>query len=1148
MNSTSADDDVDFSVQTNSVVTGGAGGNGGVIGGGDGGAGGAGGVGVVVGTSATSGMHLVVNGSVVGGKGGNATGTATTGNGGRGVIVQDIGSASTAIIDITGSVTGGLNGTSTTRATALDFAANTGKVNLNIDGATIGITTTVAATTAMALSNSSATGGDVVTFEGVNTVNGAIATSSDSTSSNGTLNVQSGTTTVTGNIGSTGAGAVSSLNFTDTLATGTLNSTADVFASAMNFGDDSTLNLNSANGGSSIGSVSITTTNNGTIRSANTSGTNTIEDIGTTTKKLKLLNLTGAGGTTSITDDFFVTTVDFDADATLDLNEVAGSANVTTVTTATDGTGTIISRNSSGTNTFGNVGETARKLKALTISSTGGVAVTGSVYVDTISFAADGTLTLSEATGGHTIDAITTTGTTGTGKLVVSNTSGTNTFGDLGTSAKHLKSITMAGAGTTRVTDDFFVNSIAFSADGTLDLDKATGGHSITAVTTTTTNTGTVSSGNSSGTNTLSDLGTTTHKLKSLTISGTGTTAVTDDFYVNAVAFTADGVLDLNEVAVTTDTSVATSVTTNVNSTGTLTTSHTSGIRRFDDVGTGAAEIKAFNMDGGGTGTVNVLGDFYATNVSIAHGNTLALTGAPATTTKELSGVLVNNGTIDLHSDTLVVAGNITGANGTIRTTIGATQAGNIVNTGNTINPTFTTALTIAPTVTGIDLGNGDKVVLIHSNAASAAAALPTINIDQTSLLLTWNVAAATSASTDVYGNAIEIDDIVLTSQENTAADVDGVSSSNADSIDAILGQEAGADSNLVALKEALESITDVTELNKAGAQLRPDINGAGQQAALGATNQALHVISMRNDNLRFGPKGLSGVGTGKKYRRYGIWGQGFGSMATQDARDDVDGYEAKSAGFVLGADARVTKKLSLGGSLAFAKTNVDDAGAREGSGQKVNSYIGTIYGFYSGKPWYLDGSFTYGLHKHKSTRVVDFLNATAQTAQGEFDSGQYGMRAEFGYPIKFRKKSTITPLAAINYNNIDQDGYTETGAAGANLAVEGASANSFRSNLGAKFATRIGVTDGWTVQPTARMIWAHEFNADAQEIVAQYTAAGGTSFTTQGLEPPANAAIVGFGFDFLSAQGSSMSLKYDAEVKEAFLGHTGVLQYRKSF
>ncbi|WP_096700831.1 autotransporter outer membrane beta-barrel domain-containing protein [Magnetospirillum sp. 15-1] len=412
-----------------------------------------------------------------------------------------------------------------------------------------------------------------------------------------------------------------------------------------------------------------------------------------------------------------------------------------------------------------------------------------------------------------------------------------------------------------------------------------------------------------------------------------------------------------------------------------------------------------------------------------------------------------------------------------------------------------------------------------------------------------WTISQVTGtgqADTDGVSMVNGSNNIVITADHQNAA---GAASGTNGAGVAAIASYSGGNAAMTALSQAVNNLTSAAEIEKAGAQLRPSANGATAQAALGAVGQAVNTISVRTDSVRSASAetgGGTGVSSGEMLRGLGVWTQAFGSVATQDRRLGIDGYTADTYGLAFGADAKVAEPLRLGLSFAYARTGVDDAGAREGSGQTINSYIGSLYGTYTAPRWYLDGAVTYGHHSYDGTRVINIAGAARQTAKSSYGGNQYGAKAELGVPFAVGAGVTLTPLAGLAYNHLRQDGYTEKDAAAA-LTVGSSNTDSIKSSLGAKASATIAQWREWNVRPNARAVWSHEFNTKAHDQTSAYVD-GGSSFTNTGTDAASESFTLGLGVDLASVRNTTLSAKYDAGLSDRYVSHTGSLQARMEF
>jgi outer membrane autotransporter protein len=577
------------------------------------------------------------------------------------------------------------------------------------------------------------------------------------------------------------------------------------------------------------------------------------------------------------------------------------------------------------------------------------------------------------------------------------------------------------------------------------------------------------------------------------------------------------------------------------------------------------SQANTANVDIGfaGAGTATITGSIGANGVPIhsfglANGATLAFTQDSQIHIGNLvmvyGGGYLDAGTskIDLYHYDSYLKTHQEGDGTTLylKTTLNTTngQHGYFTFTQSTSNadPTKTLLNGSTPVIVATVVGSvaqGSKYIIVQDKDNTAGFSTPTVS---NSGGIRWVVSSVTgSGQTDTdgisYGTGYK--DIIITASGNTNAAA--ATGTNGKAVSAIASY-SGTNAAMQSLSNAVNNLTSDTEIQKAGAQLRPEVNGGTTQASLGATNQALGTIQIRSDGVRTAAADQTGISSGETLRGLGVWGQGFGSYASQDRRQDVDGYTAGTYGLAFGADARVLDAVRVGVSFAYARTNVDDTGSRDGSGQKINSYIGSLYGTYTANSWYVDGALTYGRHDYDATRVVNFTGATPQVAKASFAGQQYGAKAEFGYPLSVGP-AVVTPLASLAYNRLNQDGYTETGAAGANLTVGSSATDSVRSGLGGKVSTTIAQAGEWNIKPNARAMWLHEFSGSAPDQTSTFVA-GGSSFTTSGITVAQEHFNLGVGLDVASVRNTTVSAKYDADLSDRYVSHTGSLQVRTEF
>ncbi len=803
------------------------------------------------------------------------------------------------------------------------------------------------------------------------------------------------------------------------------------------------------------------------------------------------------------------------------------------------------------------------------ITTTGATAYTGSPAVSTVSFTADGTLNVAS---GASLNPGTGISVTGNNVGTVNFAGNSNIYYLVGGASNALKAVNINSGSVDLDSNGYHVGTTTIANGATLTVCK-TNGDSLTNTSCQTVNGNVVNNGSIVGAfalgsgNSLTNNGSVTGNVLlgsggMLNLAGTVTgnvsgqdssagVAIVGDSAMNGtigtesvwipVLFTGDHTLNMGSGK-----SIWGAVTAATDGQGTITYSGSTNI--YVDMGQSGSGLKAVNLNGG---TVNLDDiNYYVGQTTVASGATLATHGDDF---QDIHGNLTLNGTLDLTNTPVTnlktgpnaAAGNFTTTSGSvIRTAISGD--GNTSGAGNTSNITMLTTTgtatlgngtTVTPVVNGITISNGARYILIDG---TGTASVGTVNATN-SALVSWSVLRGDDASLnqsagDVYlvASKRDLTSVVTSTQAKGAAT-------------ALTSIASSSDAGVQNLVNAISSLSTQSEVDQAVKQLAPStsVAAATTSGSTAATTTNINVIGNRANDVRLAQSGgMTGVAAGDVPLGLGVWVQGLGFSGRQNERQGQDGYDAATGGLAFGGDFKAADALRIGAAFSYAHTNVNAKGDSSGSGADIDSYQGTLYANYTGSPWYVDTTLVYGRHKYDSSRAIGFTGFSG-VAKGDYDGNQYTAQVAGGYPLVIAN-TLITPNASLAYSLLKQDAYTETGAPGANLSVDEQSNTSIRSGLGVKAAKSF--SDGNTrLIPEARATWFHEFRANAPDQTARFSA-GGSFFTTTGAKPAQDSAVLGVGLTIATADQVSVSANYDAELKDRYVGHNGMLQVRLDF
>lgn len=346
-------------------------------------------------------------------------------------------------------------------------------------------------------------------------------------------------------------------------------------------------------------------------------------------------------------------------------------------------------------------------------------------------------------------------------------------------------------------------------------------------------------------------------------------------------------------------------------------------------------------------------------------------------------------------------------------------------------------------------------------------------------------------------------------------------------------------DSTIDTLNATLDSQTSARAVEQILETLDPDVSGMTSAAIMSAVDSGLDNVGKRLDQVA-GISGSSVVTGGSAYNS-GVWGEFFGTSADQDWRKGVNGYQADTLGFGVGADTAINDQVRLGVGLAYAATEAEGEFNNE---TDIDSYQIAGYGTYDLGQWYTDGLVAFTHNKLETTRNIA-AGAGGGQAKGDFDAQQYTVKVGAGYKLNVEGGLNVTPVASLKYDYVAFDKYTETGTLP--LTVDNDDINSLKSDIGVKLNYPI-VAGSVTYIPEISTSWTYDFVGDEQEAKNNFVGAASTQFTSKGAKVAQNALNVGLGLDVLAQDNVTVSFDYDWTTKEDYDSHSGGVKARFAF
>lgn len=438
-------------------------------------------------------------------------------------------------------------------------------------------------------------------------------------------------------------------------------------------------------------------------------------------------------------------------------------------------------------------------------------------------------------------------------------------------------------------------------------------------------------------------------------------------------------------------------------------------------------------------------------------------------------------------------------------------------------------------------IGSNDLIKEARSLIATGTglAIAPTVPVIDNSFLYDFSATRDSVNTNDIYLNLRQ----AVTLRQ--AADTEG----NAQVSNVLLNELSGSsDPQIATIQNNLANSSSRSTYNEILESTQPNADMSSVATATSMTNTMFTLVSSQMETAT---SGVTGISSGDKVTNLHGWVQAIGSIANQGTRSGVDGYKANTKGGAFGFDTRnYNNKLMLGVSFGYGDTNIHSENSNR-SNSDITSYQLMGYTTYELKNnAFINGIVAYGWNDNKQIRHniggINGLNANSN-----YDSTTIATRAAFGKnftPLSHLNEIVLTPQIFTEYLHFNADSYTENGAGGANLTVGNTDLNTFDVGLGNQIAYKIRTEKGGILSPNIHANYKYNLlRNDAISTNGSFNA-GGSTFTTNGLNPSNSSANIGIGFTFYTLEQWDFTANYDYSFKTNYNAHSGLFKASYKF
>ncbi|NWN82209.1 MAG: autotransporter outer membrane beta-barrel domain-containing protein [Halomonas sp.] len=295
--------------------------------------------------------------------------------------------------------------------------------------------------------------------------------------------------------------------------------------------------------------------------------------------------------------------------------------------------------------------------------------------------------------------------------------------------------------------------------------------------------------------------------------------------------------------------------------------------------------------------------------------------------------------------------------------------------------------------------------------------------------------------------------------------------------------------------------------------------------------------VALTNRQMESAQQMRGGAASGDR-DGFGYFLRGHYTEGDFDGNDSTSGYDSDTYTLVGGVDKYFNDQTQGGVALHYANSDAEyDLGA---GGTDSDSYGLNLYGSHElGPNLYLEASLGYSRMEIDADRDTG-MGMVSGSTDADISSASFGMLRDIPVTSTF----AVQPFVYLNYQNVDLDGFTESGGAAA-LRVDESRLESLNWEMGLGAAYQVGT--GTTA--TASVAWEHEFKDDSTAVTSAFAASPNDVFTVDVPRQDDNYGRVSLGLMQEIDGNRSVAVNADTIFGHSDYDEYGVmLQFRQQF
>ena len=215
-------------------------------------------------------------------------------------------------------------------------------------------------------------------------------------------------------------------------------------------------------------------------------------------------------------------------------------------------------------------------------------------------------------------------------------------------------------------------------------------------------------------------------------------------------------------------------------------------------------------------------------------------------------------------------------------------------------------------------------------------------------------------------------------------------------------------------------------------------------------------------------------------------------------------------------ARSREWRGATVGAALSYGHTDLNLIDLNQKGSFDTGALA--LYGEQRMGVYFVDAAGSIAYDYGRSTRTILFPGVARRTT-GSLTGYTGAAQLTAGARLNVSDGFLLEPSLSLSYSHVRQNGFAETGGAGADLLVGGKDRDDVESVAQVKASKPVVLANGHVLRIDVKAGWAHEWSPTGTSITEAFAVSGADAFTLAGAAASRDRGIVGAGVAYAASK-----------------------------